>query len=124
MPLSRTTRRLIESGNFDALEDDWLAHLTESPLDLDYFVSASRSLDAAGNGDLSRQLLEILEQPRVGAPAVEQRHLVAPFPRRPDDLRTEEGGAAQDQDSLAAGAERGPPAGRRRGPASLKEDHG
>jgi transcription elongation GreA/GreB family factor len=66
MAVSPRTRKLIESGNFDALEDEWLTRLTESPDGIDYFAGTARSLAAAGNEELTRQLLELLDEHLVG----------------------------------------------------------
>ena len=66
MALSRNTRKLIENGHFDALEDEWLTKLTERPDDLDYFCSAARALAGNGEEDRSRELLEILDDHLTG----------------------------------------------------------
>ena len=67
MAVSTRTKKLIESGNHEALEDQWLLRLEEATLDLDYFVGAARAL--AGNGEESRaaELLELLDDHLTGA---------------------------------------------------------
>jgi transcription elongation GreA/GreB family factor len=62
MGISRTTRKLIEGGNVEGVEDEWLGHLAEQPEDLDYFVATARSLAASGHEPATRQLLELLDE--------------------------------------------------------------
>ncbi len=66
MAVSRTTRKLIEKGDFDGLEDEWLTRLTEKPDDLEYFSGAAKALAGSGEEERSRQLLEILDEQLVG----------------------------------------------------------
>jgi transcription elongation GreA/GreB family factor len=61
MAVSRTTRSLIERGDFDALEDEWLARAAEDEIDLDYFVGAARALAGQGEEARARLLLELLD---------------------------------------------------------------
>ncbi|MDH3253453.1 MAG: hypothetical protein OEM62_00540, partial [Acidobacteriota bacterium] len=62
MAITRDTRKLIESGRFDDLEDEWLSQISEEPLKLDYFVGTARALAGAGEDERSRQLLELLDE--------------------------------------------------------------
>ncbi|MEM7048985.1 MAG: GreA/GreB family elongation factor [Acidobacteriota bacterium] len=62
MAVSRDTRGQIEKGNFDALEDDWLARIDQDATDLDYFVGTARALVGSGEQDRARTLLGVLDE--------------------------------------------------------------
>lgn len=61
MALPRSTRKNIESQNFDAVEDEWLTRLADEIQDISFFTSTARSLDAVGASELATQLLELLD---------------------------------------------------------------
>ncbi|HVR98175.1 MAG TPA: GreA/GreB family elongation factor [Thermoanaerobaculia bacterium] len=61
MAISRTTQQHLEKGDFEALENDWLARLEQSPDDLDYFVGVARALGGNGQEGRARTLLEMLD---------------------------------------------------------------
>lgn len=73
MAVSRTTRSHIERGDFDALEDEWLARTAEDEVDLDYFVGAARALAGQGEEERARLLLELLDGQLVERGAWEER---------------------------------------------------
>ncbi len=52
----------IETGRFEAVEDDWLAHADTEPLDLDYFVEVARALAGARQRDRAETLLELIDE--------------------------------------------------------------
>jgi transcription elongation GreA/GreB family factor len=62
MAISRDTQGFLAKGDFDALEDAWLARSAADPADLDYFVGAARALVGVGEEDRSRLLLELLDE--------------------------------------------------------------
>jgi transcription elongation GreA/GreB family factor len=62
MVLPRDIRQRIENGDFEAVELAWLERIEEAPGDLDHFASVARSLVGAGQADLARTLLEILDE--------------------------------------------------------------
>ncbi len=76
MAVSRQSRKQIESGDFAGLEDQWLAKLSENPLDLPYFVGVARALGGNGQDGRARDLLEILDDHLVGENAWEPRLVV------------------------------------------------
>jgi transcription elongation GreA/GreB family factor len=61
MAIPRNVRKLIEGGQFDAVEDDWLEHMETQPDDLDYFAGVARPLAAAGETDRARLLLDLVD---------------------------------------------------------------
>lgn len=61
MAVSKSTRSYIEKGDFDSLENDWLAKAGEDEVDLDYFVGTARALAGQGEEDRARMLLELLD---------------------------------------------------------------
>ena len=61
MAIPRNIRKLIEAGQFDAVEDDWLEHMESEPEDLDYFAGVARPLAAAGEPDRCRLLLDLVD---------------------------------------------------------------
>lgn len=70
MAISRTTQNQLSKGDFDGIENDWLARLEEAPADLDYFVGVARALVGTGEEKRARSLLEMLdEQLRDANPA-------------------------------------------------------
>lgn len=62
MAISRTTQQHLEKGDFEALENDWLARLGQDPADLDYFVGVARALGGNGEEERARFLLEMLDE--------------------------------------------------------------
>lgn len=61
MAISRSTQKHLSQGNFDSLEDDWLAAVGEDPHDLEYFVGVARALTGYDQGERARFLLEMLD---------------------------------------------------------------
>lgn len=61
MAISRTTQKQLSQGNFDSLEDDWLAAIAEDPHDLDYFVGVARALMGFDEEERARFLLDMLD---------------------------------------------------------------
>jgi transcription elongation GreA/GreB family factor len=61
MAIPRNVRKLIEAGQFDAVEDDWLEHMEAQPEDLDYFAGVARPLAAAGEPDRCCLLLDLVD---------------------------------------------------------------
>ena len=62
MVVPRDIRQRIERGDFDAVELAWLEDLETKAEDVDHFVGIARSLVGAGQGDLARTLLELLDE--------------------------------------------------------------
>ncbi|MBV8199500.1 MAG: GreA/GreB family elongation factor [Acidobacteria bacterium] len=62
MAISRTTQNLLAKGDFDSVENEWLAHLEEAPQDLEYFVGVARALAGNGEDKRARVLLEMLDE--------------------------------------------------------------
>jgi transcription elongation GreA/GreB family factor len=62
MAISRSIQNHLGKGDFDAVENDWLAHLEEAPEDLDYFVGVARALAGNGEEKRARLLLEMLDE--------------------------------------------------------------
>jgi transcription elongation GreA/GreB family factor len=62
MAISRTTQNLLAKGDFDSVENEWLARLEEEPGDLDYFVGVARALAGSGEEKRARVLLEMLDE--------------------------------------------------------------
>jgi len=62
MAISRTTQSLLAKGDFDSVENEWLARLEEEPGDLDYFVGVARALAGNGEEKRARVLLEMLDE--------------------------------------------------------------
>ena len=62
MGLPRTTRKHIEAQNFEAVEDEWLTRLGDTPLDLDFFSATARALAASSGPEVARQLLDLLDE--------------------------------------------------------------
>jgi transcription elongation GreA/GreB family factor len=73
MAVSRTTRSYIERGDFDSLEDEWLARAGEDSIDLDYFAGTARALAGQGEDERARMLLELLDGQLVERAAWEER---------------------------------------------------
>ncbi|MDP9121830.1 MAG: GreA/GreB family elongation factor [Acidobacteriota bacterium] len=71
MAISRTTQAHLGKGDFDAVENEWLAQQEADPADLDYFVGVARALVGIGEDKRARVLLDMLdEQLRDGRWAV------------------------------------------------------
>ncbi|HLX08542.1 MAG TPA: GreA/GreB family elongation factor [Thermoanaerobaculia bacterium] len=62
MAISRTTQHLLAKGDFDGVEDEWLARLEQEPGDLDFFVGVARALAGNGEEKRARVLLEMLDE--------------------------------------------------------------
>ena len=62
MAISRDTQGFLAKGDFDALEDAWLARSAANPEDLDYFVGAARALVGVGEDGRARLLLDLLDE--------------------------------------------------------------
>ena len=62
MVLPRDIRHRIERGDFDAVELAWLEHLETDPEDIDHFVGIARALVGAGQSELGRTLLDLLDE--------------------------------------------------------------
>src|SRR6201992_1056126 len=62
MAISRTTQNQLAKGEFEAVENDWLAHLEANPTELDYFVGVARALAGNGEDKRARVLLEMLDE--------------------------------------------------------------
>jgi transcription elongation GreA/GreB family factor len=62
MAISRTTQNLLAKGDFEGIENEWLARLEEDPADLDYFVGVARALAGNGEDKRARLLLEMLDE--------------------------------------------------------------
>ncbi|TNF71341.1 MAG: hypothetical protein EP299_12200 [Acidobacteria bacterium] len=86
MAIPRNVRKLIEAGQFDAVEDDWLEHMEADPEDLDYFAGVARPLAAAGEPDRVRLLLDLVDDHLEKNSLLEQR---LDLLKRAGDLRFE-----------------------------------
>ena len=86
MAIPRNVRKLIEAGQFDAVEDEWLEHMETHPEDLDYFAGVARPLAAAGELDRSRLLLDLVDD-HLEKNNLWEQHL--DFLKRAGDLRFE-----------------------------------
>jgi len=73
MSLPRSTRKLIEAQNFDAVEDEWLTQLESGLEDLTYFSATARALAATDGTDRARQLLELLHDQLIAEELLEDR---------------------------------------------------
>ncbi len=62
MAINRTLKRWLESGDFEAVEDDWLSRVEGDPSDLDYFVGAARALAGTGQEERAATLLELVDE--------------------------------------------------------------
>ncbi len=60
MSLPKNVRKSIESKKFDTVEEEWLSRLEEAALDLDFFATTARTLDATGADEVAAGLLELL----------------------------------------------------------------
>jgi transcription elongation GreA/GreB family factor len=61
MSLPETIREHIRNADFVAAEDEWLIHVDESPEDVEFFVATARALRSAGQDELTKTLLRLLE---------------------------------------------------------------
>jgi transcription elongation factor GreA-like protein len=73
MSLPKTTRKYIESQNFEAVEDEWLTRLEEENSDLGFFTSTARALASTSGPEEARQLLELLDEQLSGQERWEER---------------------------------------------------
>lgn len=62
MALPQNLRRAIERQDYDSIEDEWIAHQSEAPDDLDFFVGIARGLTGLGEEERARFLLEMLDE--------------------------------------------------------------
>ena len=62
MALPQNLRRAIERQDYDSIEDEWVAHQSEAPDDLDFFVGVARGLTGLGEEERARFLLEMLDE--------------------------------------------------------------
>jgi transcription elongation factor GreA-like protein len=86
MAIPRNVRKLIEAGQFDAVEDDWLERMEAQPEDFAYFAGVARPLAAAGELDRCRLLLDLVDDHLEKNNLWEQR---LDFLKRAGDLRFE-----------------------------------
>lgn len=61
MDLSPLVLQSIEEGDFDTIEDAWLARMAEDPGDIERFAAVARAVTAAGEEERARFLLEMLD---------------------------------------------------------------
>ncbi len=61
MSLPETTVEHLQSGNFNAIEDEWLIRIDESPTDVEFFIAVARRLRSAGQSELVKALLRLLD---------------------------------------------------------------
>jgi transcription elongation GreA/GreB family factor len=61
MSLSEITRAHFQNADFNAIEDEWLIHVDENPTDVEYFITVARRLRSAGQGDLAKALLRLVD---------------------------------------------------------------
>jgi len=61
MSLPETTLEYLQSANFNAIEDEWLIRVDESPTDVEFFIAVARRLRSAGQGELAKTLLRLLD---------------------------------------------------------------
>ncbi len=61
MSLNQEISELLDSSNFDAIEEAWLTHLSDHPDDLRYFNTVIKTVIQKGSGDRARFLLELLD---------------------------------------------------------------
>ena len=62
MVVSRDIRQRIERGDFDAVELAWLEDMETEAENVEHFVGIARALVGAGQNDLARTLLELLDE--------------------------------------------------------------
>lgn len=60
MAIELKLRKVIEKGDWEVLEDDWLEHLDGKSVDLDYFVGVANYLASHGELDRAKSLLELV----------------------------------------------------------------
>ncbi|MEZ5331539.1 MAG: GreA/GreB family elongation factor [Thermoanaerobaculia bacterium] len=65
MAITKDVRKYIEAGDFEALEEAWLARLAEAPKEADFFVSAARQLKGSGEEQRAASLLELADDELV-----------------------------------------------------------
>ena len=53
---------LADAGQFDSVEDQWLAHMSSQPDDMDFFVVVAKHLADEGEEERARFLLDLLEE--------------------------------------------------------------
>ena len=56
----------LAAGQFEAVEEAWMARLEQDPEDLAFFTGIARALAKAGEGDTARFLLELLDESLTG----------------------------------------------------------
>ncbi len=52
----------VAAGEFEAVEEAWMAHLEKDSKDVTYFATVARALSRAGEADTARFLLELLDE--------------------------------------------------------------
>ncbi len=57
----------LAAGEFEAVENAWMARMEEDPGDLAYFNAVARALGRVGEADTARFLLELLDEELTGA---------------------------------------------------------
>jgi transcription elongation GreA/GreB family factor len=62
MSIQRDLRKSIEAGQLERVEDAWLEHLAEEPLDIEFFVSVARSLAGQGQEEQAAMLLGLVDE--------------------------------------------------------------
>ena len=62
MALPQNVRRALEKQDHDSIENEWIAHQSEAPDDLDFFVGVARGLTGVGQEERARFLLEMLDE--------------------------------------------------------------
>lgn len=70
MPLPDTTLALLEAGDLDALEDEWLTRVDTDPTDIDYFVAVAK---AAPDIETFKPLLRLVDEELESRHAQEER---------------------------------------------------
>lgn len=64
-PLPPGIEEQLDAGEFDAIEEAWLARVEEDPTELNYYVPIARALDKAGSDSTASFLLEMLDDQLV-----------------------------------------------------------
>lgn len=62
MSIDRTTKKNLDKGDFQAIEDEWLNRIGDEPEHLDYFIGVARALVGNGEESRARSLLELLDE--------------------------------------------------------------
>jgi len=62
MGVPRSIQGFLAKGDFESLEDEWLARVAEDPADLDTYVSVARALVGTDEDERARFLLDMLDE--------------------------------------------------------------